>query len=137
MKKVCFLFVGTCFLSFGSLQAQNVLGAAQKAAAATTTLGNSGGIANNIMGSLTPTLGLNNTQQPKVLDMVSGFLKKKSEITPLQQTNPTAYTSKFSGLQGGLFSKLKGVLTAAQYAKFLGLKPKASDATNVLSQLFF
>ncbi|HVI44626.1 MAG TPA: hypothetical protein VM802_07145 [Chitinophaga sp.] len=141
MKKVFITVV--CIGSFTAtyLQAQSIPDEARKAtgiiqssaggASSTVTAGKS------ILSQLTPSLGLSGAQQPKVLDLVTGFLKQKAGILPLQQTNPAAYTSKFSGLQGGLFSKLKTILTAAQFAKFLGLKPKASDVTNVLSQLFF
>ncbi|NIG54371.1 hypothetical protein [Chitinophaga sp. Cy-1792] len=137
MKKILLLAATASLLAIGETKAQNILDAAKKATGTTSSTGNLSNLTSGIMGQLTPSLGLNNTQQPKVTDLVSGFLKQKAGIMPLQQTNPTEYTSKFKGLQGGLFSKLKGVFTAAQYAKFLGLKPKASDATNVLSQLFF
>ncbi|WP_119078552.1 hypothetical protein [Chitinophaga alhagiae] len=94
-------------------------------------------MANSILGKLTPTLGLSAVQKPSVLNAVTGFLKDKSGIMGLAQTDKAAYTTKFAGLQKGLFGKLKTVLSVAQYTKFLGLKPKTNDVTNVLSQLFF
>lgn len=93
--------------------------------------------ANAILGKLGPALALTNTQKPGVLTAVTGFLKDKSGILGLLKTDKAAYTSKFAGLQSGLFGKLKTILTAAQYAKFLGLKPKAGDTANALSQLFY
>ncbi|NSL87368.1 hypothetical protein ECE50_011035 [Chitinophaga sp. Mgbs1] len=136
MKRIVLSLLCVCFFAVTTTQAQSLLDKAQKAAAGTQSpLGN--GIASSILGKLTPALGLTNAQQPKVLNLVTGFLKQKAGILPLQQANPAAYTSKFAGLQGGLFSKLKLLLTAAQYTKFLGLKPKTNDAGNVLSQLFF
>jgi hypothetical protein len=123
------------------VQAQSILDQAKKTATAAANgenpLSNAGGVANTILGQLTPALSLTNTQQPKVLNLVTGFLKKKAAILPLQQSNPASYTSKFSGLSGGLLSKLKTILTLSQYTKLLGLKPKTNDVTNVLSQLFY
>ncbi len=95
------------------------------------------GIATSIIGQLTPALGLSAVQKPNVLNAVTGFLKEKSGILSLAKTDKAAYATKFSGLQNGLFGKLKTILSVAQYAKFLGLKPKTNDATNALSQLFF
>ena len=95
------------------------------------------GIATSILGQLTPALGLSAVQKPSVLNAVTGFLKEKSGILGLAKTDKAAYATKFSGLQNGLFGKLKTILSVAQYAKFLGLKPKTNDATNALSQLFF
>lgn len=93
--------------------------------------------ANAILGKLGPALALTNTQKPTVLTAVTGFLKDKSGILGLLNTDKAAYTSKSASLQSGLFGKLKTILTAAQYAKFLGLKPKAGDTANALSQLFY
>jgi hypothetical protein len=95
------------------------------------------GIATSILGKLSPALSLTETQKPNVLTAVTGFLKDKSGIMGLANTDKAGYASKFAGLQGGLFKKLKTLLTVAQYTKFLGLKPKTNDATNALSQLFF
>lgn len=94
-------------------------------------------MANSIIGKLTPALGLSAVQKPNVLTAVTGFLKDKSGILGLAKTDKAAYATKFSGLQNGLFGKLKTILSVAQYTKFLGLKPKANDVTNVLSQLFY
>lgn len=94
-------------------------------------------IATSVLGKLTPALGLSAVQKPSVLNAVTGFLKNKSGIMGLAKTDKAAYATKFAGLQGGLFGKLKNILSVAQYTKFLGLKPKTNDATNALSQLFF
>lgn len=94
-------------------------------------------MANSILGKLTPALGLSAVQKPGVLNAVTGFLTDKSGIMGLAKTDKAAYASKFAGLQNGLLGKLKTILSVAQYTKFLGLKPKTNDVTNVLSQLFF
>ncbi|MBC9929544.1 hypothetical protein [Chitinophaga qingshengii] len=138
MKKVLLPMLCVCFFTATSVQAQSILDQAKNAAGTTQNpLINTSGIAGSILQKLTPALGLSAVQQPKVSNLLTNFLKQKAGIMPLQQTNPASYASKFAGLQGGLFSKLKLLLTAAQYTKFLGLKPKTNDATNVLSQLFF
>jgi hypothetical protein len=138
MKRIVFILSCVCFLSIANTQAQSILDQAKKTAG--SAQGSSfdvGSIASSIMSKLTPSLALNGTQQPKVQNLLTGFLKKKAALLPLQQSNPTAYTSKFGGLQTGIFSKLKTILTLSQYTKFLGLKPKTNDAANVLSQLFY
>ncbi|SEW42152.1 hypothetical protein [Chitinophaga arvensicola] len=138
MKRIVLAFSCVCFLGTATVQAQSILDQAKKTAGSVQNpLANSGSVANSILGQLTPALSLTNAQQPKVLDLVTGFLKKKASILPLQQSNPSGYTSQFSGLKNGLFSKLKTLLTLSQYTKLLGLKPKTNDATNVLSQLFY
>lgn len=101
------------------------------------SLSNIGSVKDAIMGKLTPSLGLTAAEKPSVSTQITDYLKSKSEIMPLANTDKTAYASKSSSLISGLGGKLKTILTAAQYAKFLGLKPKAPSASNVLSSLFF
>ena len=55
----------------------------------------------------------------------------------LKSAGSTAYASKFSSIFGGLKSKLGGILTATQMTKFMGMKPKTNDVTNVMSNLFY
>jgi hypothetical protein len=95
------------------------------------------GTAAAITSLLKPKLAISDSQTPKITGIISDFLKSKSGIIPLAQSNPTEYNSKFSALQGRLFSALKPVFTAAQYSKFMGLKPKTSSTGNLLSHLFF
>ncbi|NLU90940.1 hypothetical protein [Chitinophaga sp. Ak27] len=135
MKRIVLALSCVCFLGVSGVKAQSILDKAKQATGAVQSpaLPDAG----SILSQLTPALGLTNTQQPKVQSLLTTFLKKKAAILPLQQTNPSAYTSKFGGLKSGLFSKLKTLLTISQYTKLLGLKPKTNDVTNVLSQLFF
>jgi len=136
MKSVLLVFSCVCFLGTATTQAQSILDQAKKTAGSVQSF-DAGGIAGSILGKLTPALALTGAQQPKVQDLITGFLKKKAGILPLQQSNPNGYTSQFGGLKNGLFSKLKTLLTLSQYTKLLGLKPKTNDAANVLSQLFY
>ncbi|MGX5820511.1 hypothetical protein ACWKWU_20105 [Chitinophaga lutea] len=136
MKKLLLLlsFAGLAV----SVSAQSVLDQASKATKAAQSSGfDVKGLTSSILGQLTPSLGLTEAQKPGVTSAISGFLKDKSGIMGLQNTDKAAYASKFSGLQSGLFGKLKTLLTVSQYTKFLGLKPKSNVATNALSQLFF
>lgn len=137
MKKFIAAFLltaGIATCSFAQNPLEKAKGAVQTAQSKTLDVGNT---ANAILGKLGPALALTETQKPNVLNAVTGFLKDKSVIVGLLGTNKAAYASKFSALQGGLFGKLKTLLTVAQYTKFLGLKPKTNDVTNALSQLFF
>ncbi len=95
------------------------------------------GISGQIMQKLTPTLNLNSDQKNEVENVVLDFLHKKTEILPLQKTDPSGYASKFNLLNGGLISKLKTILLAKQMTSFLGLKPKMNYPANVLSHLFY
>ena len=92
----------------------------------------------SIVDDLTSKLSLPAVQKPKLIDIISGFLKQKKVITGLADSNPTSYLSKFNPLQQGLFGKLKGIIGASTFTKFLGLKPSGSGiAGNALSHLFF
>ena len=134
MKKVLLAFI--LFLAVSSAtNAQGVLDKAKSVAGASGF--DVSKLSEGIMGKLTSSLSLTGEQKPKVGSMITDFLTKKSQIIPLQTSDNAAYTSKASSLTSNLLGKLKGVLTAVQYAKLLGLKPKAPDAANVLSQLFF
>ena len=96
--------------------------------------GTSSGIA-DLLGSK---LSLPGTQKPALTDAVSGFLTSKKGIAGLADTNPSGYLSKFNPLQKGLFGKMKGIMGASAFTKFLGLKPAGSNiAGNSLSHLFF
>ena len=91
-------------------------------------------LTSGIMGKLTPGLNLTGSQQPQVTDAVTSYLGQKSNILPLQSSDPAQYTQKQSGLFGSLKTKLSGILLKDQMSKFMGMK--TSDPTNVLSQLF-
>ena len=91
-----------------------------------------------IVGDLMSKLSLPGTQKSGLTDAISGFLTKKKDIVGLADTNPTSYLSKFNPLQKGLFDKIKGIVGASAFTKFLGLKPSGSGAAgNILSNLFF
>lgn len=91
-----------------------------------------------IVGDLMSKLALPSGQKSGLTDAISGFLGKKKDIIGLADTNPTSYLSKFNPLQKGLFDKIKGIVGATAFTKFLGLKPSGDKAAgNLLSNLFF
>lgn len=138
MKK---LLIAVTLISFLALPAfsQSVLDQAKTAGQVLEVLPISdvSGTANKLLGLLKPKLALSDPQGPKVTGLLTDFLTAKSGILSLAKSNPTEYTSKFTGIKDKLFNGLKTVLSAAQYTKLLGLKPKTSSASNLLSHLFF
>jgi len=99
-----------------------------------TTASNYATQASNIATKLNTVLSLTNTQKPQVASIVTDYLKSKANLSTLATTDASAYSSKLSGLNSGMFSKLKTVLTATQYAKLLGLK--TSPTVDAVSALF-
>lgn len=100
-------------------------------------IGDIGKTAGGIADLLGSKLSLSGDQKKSTLDAVTGFLKDKQGIMGLAKSNPADYLKKFNPLQSGLFGKLKGIMGAAKYASFLGLKPTKDIAGNLLSNLFF
>jgi hypothetical protein len=101
-------------------------------------LGDVAGTSQKVVSQLTSQLGLPAAQAGPLNTVVSGFLKQKKGIMGLAGSNPTAYLQKLAPMQKGLFSQMNGVMGAAAFSKFLGMKPKGSGAAgNVLSNLFF
>jgi hypothetical protein len=95
------------------------------------------GTSNAILSKLNAALSLNEKQLPKILPLISNFLTQKVNILPLQQSNPAAYTTKFSSMKNGFSNRIKKVLTPEQFSQFAALIPPANDKTNILSHLFF
>lgn len=101
-------------------------------------IGDVGSTSKGITEMLGSKLSLPEAQKPKVLEAVTGFLNQKKGIMDLANTNPTDYLSKFNPLQKGLFGKLKGIMGAAAFTKFMGLKPSGANAAkSALGNLFF
>lgn len=141
MKKSILFFVLLTFITVSS-QAQSILDKVKKTANTTSAVASTAGIdvkavANNLVSKLTTSLALKPIQKPQVLTTVTSFLQQKSSIINLATTDKAQYVSKLAGLTTGLNTKMKGILTSAQYTKFLDLKPAQPSSTNVLSQLFY
>jgi hypothetical protein len=121
MKKLILLF--SMFLLAGSLMAQGSFDVK--------------GISSQIVAKLTPALTLTAEQTAQTNDAITDFLSQKSEILPLQSSDPATYASKFNILNGTLVNKLKTFLQAKQLTTFWSLKPRSNDPGNVLSHLFY
>lgn len=92
----------------------------------------------SIVDKLMSGLSLAGDKKSALTSAISGFLKNKEGILGLAKTDPSKYLSKFNPLQQGLFGKLKGIMGATAFSKFLGMKPSGSNiAGDVLSNLFF
>ena len=101
-------------------------------------LGDIGKTAAGIGDLLTSQLTLPAAKKAPLTDAVGSFLNEKQKISGLAKTNPTQYLSKFNPLQTNLFGKMKGIMGAAAFTKFLGMKPSGKNiASNTLSNLFF
>lgn len=147
MKK-CFLFalgIGVCSLIQAQISLPKVENVTKAAAAsalgnfiAPPAIGDIAGTSGKVVQQLTSQLRLPAAQAGPLNNVVSGFLKQKQGIMGLAGSQPSAYLSKLAPMQKGLFSQMKGIMGAAAFSKFLGMKPKGSAvAGNVLSNLFF
>lgn len=145
MKKI--LLLAVTYLAVGQSNAQISLPKTSDVTKAATAamgnfiappkLGDITGTTNSVVDKLTSQLSLPSSQKGALTDAVGGFLKQKQGIMGLAGSDPTAYLSKFAPMQQGLFGKMKGIMGAAAFSKFLGMKPSGSGAGNVLSNLFF
>ena len=95
------------------------------------------GNVNAILSKLNTALTLTDVQKTKLPDVITAFLNQRTLILPLANSNAKTYDTKLKSLHNGFYRKLKTILTAEQYARFLELKPTDNDTTNVLSQLYY
>lgn len=116
---------------------KDVAGPALKDFVAPPAIGDIGQTTDGVVGNLMSSLALGADKKPAITEAIGGFLKEKQGFIGLAQTDPAKYLSKFNPLQKGLFGKLKTTMGAATFTKFMGLKPAAGDATNILGNLFF
>jgi len=147
MKKCFLLLIGV--VTFSLVQAQlnlpKVAGVPLKSASSSLAnfitppaIGDIAGTSGKVVQQLTSQLGLPATKTGPLNNVVSGFLQQKQGIMGLAGSQPAAYLSKLAPLQKGLFGQMKGIMGAAAFSKFLGMKPKGSAvAGNVLSNVFF
>lgn len=95
------------------------------------------GNVNAIVSKLNTALTLTDVQKTKLSESITAFLNQRSLILPLAGSNPKTYDTKLNSMHNGFYRKLKSILTADQYTRFLTLKPADNDTTNVLSQLYY
>ena len=141
MKRKIFIVsiaLGLAIGSYAQISTSALKGVAGKAATAAKSAEiDVNSLSGDILSKLTSALALTDVQKPKVSTLVTDFLKEKSGIMSLATTDKTKYASKFAELTAKYFPKIKAAITAAQYTKFLGLKPEKNVASNALSQLFY
>lgn len=95
------------------------------------------GNVNAIISKLNTALTLTDVQKTKLPDVITAFLNQRSLILPLANSNAKTYDTKLNSMHNGFYRRLKSILTADQYTRFLQLKPVNNDTINVLSQLFY
>lgn len=144
MKKILFIIVLAAFCNISKAQISIPKIDAKAATSALNSfikppaIGDVSSLTGGVVDLLTSKLSLPAALKPKLVETISSFLKDKKSILSLADTNPMDYLAKFSPLQKGLFSKLKGIVGADAFTKFIGLKPSGNNvAGNPLSNLFF
>jgi len=100
-------------------------------------IGDAAKTSDGVVSKLISSLATGGDKKAVLTSAIKDFLVKKQGIIGLAKNDPSSYLSKFTPLQQGLFGKLKGILGAATFTKFLGLKPAGGDPANILSNLFF
>jgi len=141
MKKVFFILtlsMGVMFSANAQISTGSLQDVAKKATSAASAAGiDVNSLSSGILSKLTSSLALTNTQKPQVSTLITTFLTQKSKILSLSTTDKVKYAAQLAGLSSTLQTKLSTVLTAAQFTKFLNLKPATNTSSNVLSQLFY
>lgn len=131
MKKI--LFIAALAIGGGSLHSyaqSNILNTVANASGAIKTvqqISNVASAAKEISGTLTKTLGLTSLQNTKLLSVFTKHITGTNGIASLAKSNVTSYATKLLGLNTGTLNSLKTIMTAAQYAKLLGLGPKSGS----------
>ena len=95
------------------------------------------GIANQVMGVLSPKLKLTDAQKPAVNSLVKETLNKKKNILPTATTDKAGYTSKMTTNRDSFTSKMKKLVSPEQYTALLGLIPKSASSTSALAKMLY
>lgn len=138
MKRVILAsaFILGTTLMMGAFSSCSTLGGASGNAIQTVTkVANIAQTAQQIANVLGGTLGLNGGQKTSVTDIVSSYIGNTNGIASLASTDKASYARQLLNFNKGTLGKLKGVLTAAQYAQMLGLGGKGSSASSLVSGL--
>lgn len=88
------------------------------------------GTSKNLSGVLSNTLGLDNAQKSSLTGVLTDYITGTNGIHSLASSDIAQYGKKLGALNTNALGKLKGIMTAAQYAKMLGLggSSKSSDS---------
>lgn len=95
------------------------------------------GIANQVMGVISPKLKLTDAQKPLVNSLVNETLNKKKNILASAATDKAGYTSKMTGIRDLFTSKMKKIVNPEQFTTLLGLIPKSSSSSSPLAKMLY
>lgn len=95
------------------------------------------GIANQVMGLLSPKLKLTDAQKPLVNSLVNETLNKKKNILATAATDKAGYTSKMTGIRESFTAKMKKIVSPEQFNTLLGLLPKSAASTSALVKMLY
>jgi len=141
MKKKL-LITAILFGTFTFANAQSIgdITKATNSAAKTATAANTfdvASISNQVMGLLSPKLKLTDAQKPSVNSLVNEVLNNKKSILPTKKINNASYTSKMTATRESFTSKMKKLITPAQFQTLLPLLPKSAQSLSPLAQMLF
>jgi len=91
--------------------------------------------AQEIAGVLGNTLGLNGQQKTSVTDIFTNYIGNTNGIASLFNSNKASYAKQLLNLNKGTLGKLNGILTAAQYAKLLGIGSNSNSLSSLIGGL--
>ncbi|PKB15287.1 hypothetical protein [Flavobacterium sp. 5] len=111
--------------------------ATKTATAATASTFDVTSIANQVMGVLSPKLKLTDAQKPAVNSLVNEILKKKKSVLPTKKTDPAGYASKMTATRESFTTKIKKLITPAQFTALTPLLPKSAQSLTPLAQMLF
>jgi hypothetical protein len=94
-------------------------------------------ISNQVMGLLSPKLKLTAAQKPAVNSLVNEVLNQKKSILPTKKTNNASYTSKMTTTRESFTTKMKKLITPAQFQTLMPLLPKSAQSLTPLAQMLF
>ncbi|HSD05643.1 hypothetical protein [Flavobacterium sp.] len=109
---------------------------ATKTAAAASTF-DVATISNQVMGLLSPKLKLTDAQKPAVNSLVNEILNKKKSVLPTKKTDLAGYTSKMTATRESFITKIKKLITPAQFQALTPLLPKSAQSLTPLAQMLF
>ncbi|MNS57382.1 hypothetical protein D3C72_902660 [compost metagenome] len=139
MKKALFiaaiLFGGSSVHTFAQNNLLNTVASAAGAVKTVQKISNVAATAKEISGVLSKTLGLNTAQNGKLMNIFTKHITGTNSISSLANSNMASYASKLLGINTGTLSSLKTLMTAAQYAKLLGLGGSKGSTSSLLGAL--
>ena len=138
MKKtliVTALLLGGNVYTFSQGNLLNTVSAATKTVKTVQKISNVAATAKEISGVLGKTLGLDLTQNNKLTNIFTKHITGTNGIASLANSNMASYASKLMGINTSTMGSLKTLLTAAQYAKLLGLGGSKGTTSSLLGAM--